>query len=172
MAPIEKLVYNTNFLLFQLQEVFITQWGPPLDVDGDGSAKWRDRIPLRWVAMRTSIAGALLSSENAKLHDKFPFVGYHQLTVRSPPSTTVHQYPPPGRPSRTVAGIQFFEVPLSCGVTLQLALMSHTTRVSILLKDGSWANYPNHTTRSPTGELAIPLVHLQVMLSYFVLVNL
>mmetsp|Transcript_9170 Transcript_9170/g.10043 ORF Transcript_9170/g.10043 Transcript_9170/m.10043 type:complete len:161 (-) Transcript_9170:113-595(-) len=85
--------------------------------------------------MLSQISRALMKERPRQVVDAYEFIGFHQ-------------YPPPGRESKTVAGMQFSEVagPLRC------TLISHTTMPR---------DVAGHVPRSATGAFTFIVVRLQ-----------
>ncbi|CAJ1339375.1 unnamed protein product [Effrenium voratum] len=132
VLPIYKHTILTNALLFDLQDVYINQWSDPLDANLDGRSDCADIASIK-EHMKIGICRAMLTERNRDFIDPWQFTGHHQ-------------YPPPGRESQTVGGMQF-----SNQGPLRVCLLSHTC-VAI--------DIPNHKPRSETAAWTLLEVHL------------
>ena len=110
VVPAVKHTIVNNPFLYRLQEVYVNQWTPPLDPDGDGEFLYDldDRATFR-ETIQAQVCRSLLRERNRAHTDTWPFAGHHQ-------------YPPPARPSKTVAGLQFSKAGPG-----RWTLISHTT---------------------------------------------
>ena len=104
LIPLMKVTL-LNPLLHELEEVFINQWSEPLDADADADADEMDVAPVQ-AAISNMICAAILEDVQADLFDAWPFAGFHP-------------YPPEGRKSQTVAGVQM-------GLGGKVLMLSHT----------------------------------------------
>eukprot|EP00438_Fugacium_kawagutii_P007243 Skav211563 [mRNA] locus=scaffold2228:165109:165852:+ [translate_table: standard] len=134
MVPIYKHTILTNALLFDLQECHTNQWSDPVDATLDGKVDEADR-PGAKKHMLSGISRVLLKERARRIVDAYEFTGFHP-------------YPPPGRESKTVAGMQFANVagPLRC------TLISHTTVPH---------DVAGHVPRSDTGAFTAIVVRMQ-----------
>jgi hypothetical protein len=126
VLPVYKHVILTNALLYDLKEVYINQWTDPLDAN-------QDEAPIRDL-MQRCICRALLEESNRDFIDAWIFAGYHQ-------------YPPPSRESKTVAGMQFAN-----NGPLRAAMISHTTHPY---------DVPGHVIKSTDASFGFIVVRLQ-----------
>jgi hypothetical protein len=109
MVPIFKHILSNPFL-YALEELYINQWTPALDATGDGLHKREDQ-QLVQSHIQHQVCRTKLHEKQRAVTDAWPFAGHHQ-------------YPPEGRASKTVAGIQFCE---DVFPFISLTLFSHTT---------------------------------------------
>ncbi|CAE7490992.1 unnamed protein product [Symbiodinium natans] len=120
-----------NPFIYTLKEVYINQRSEPLDVDGDGNSNLKDQY-LAFLAMRRLVCNAKIGDINAHIVDAWPFTGHHQ-------------FPPPGRESKTVAGLQM-------GMGGYCTLISHTTHPY---------DVEGHKPRSESAAHGVIVVRLQ-----------
>ncbi|CAE8641944.1 unnamed protein product [Polarella glacialis] len=129
--PVYKWLLMANPFTHKLEEVYISQWSDPLDANGDMEIDSQDQ-KIAQQTLRDVVCRSLLADKNRYIIDAWPFSGYHQ-------------YPPPGRRSRTMAGIQFWNV-------MSAPAFSHSTLPY---------DVPEHVPRSPSAAWGLLIVYIQ-----------
>jgi len=130
-TPVYKWLLMANPFTHKLEEVYLSQWSDPLDANGDVEVDSQDQKIVQQT-LRDVVCRSLLAERNRYIIDAWPFTGYHQ-------------YPPPGRRSRTMAGIQFSN-------TMSAPLFSHSTLPY---------DVPGHVPRSPSAAWGLLIVYIQ-----------
>ena len=91
LCPLEKFGTNCPFL-YWLEPTFLNQWTLPIDVDQDG-AHQQYELDQTVAKMNTLLYDAMVEPVLNRYVDNMPFFGFYQ-------------WPPPGRESNTVIGMQ------------------------------------------------------------------
>lgn len=116
-CPVYKYVLLGNPFTHSLRETYISQWCEALDSNDDDRTGAQGSASLQ-AHLKNATCRTLLEDKRRRLVDAWPFSGFHP-------------YPPSGRISRTVAGLQFsntFFTPAICHSTLPFDLPGHTPR--------------------------------------------
>eukprot|EP00929_Paragymnodinium_shiwhaense_P049750 TRINITY_DN25083_c0_g1_i1.p1 TRINITY_DN25083_c0_g1~~TRINITY_DN25083_c0_g1_i1.p1 ORF type:complete len:402 (+),score=35.45 TRINITY_DN25083_c0_g1_i1:214-1419(+) len=121
--PVYKWLLMANPFTHRLQEVYINQVSDPVDADNNEKIDDKDQT-ISQENLRNVVCRCLLAGKNRHIIDAWPFSGYHQ-------------YPPPGRKTHTVTGMQFsntLSAPALCHSTLPYDIAGHVPRS----RDASW----------------------------------
>uniref|UniRef100_A0A7S4DFX1 Uncharacterized protein n=2 Tax=Lotharella globosa TaxID=91324 RepID=A0A7S4DFX1_9EUKA len=137
VVPVIKHVLHKNPRLFNLEEVYINQWSPPLDANGDGIAGTRTDRKLSKCNIKIQTMRAIHRRRDRDLTDAWPFAGHYP-------------YPTKKRKNLTVVGVQY-------NYGTRNTLLTHTCH-SHLIK--------GYVPRSPTASWGMISVYLQEWNSY------